>query len=52
VFPLLTEGEDAGCVDVGFEWEAPAEVGGTMRRIGGFGWWAGVIVVLFFNEWW
>jgi glucan 1,3-beta-glucosidase len=53
VFPLLGDdgGEEAGCVDVGFEWEAPAEVGGAVRgtesgmwvlwRVGFvvFGWW-------------
>jgi glucan 1,3-beta-glucosidase len=47
VFPLLTEGEEAGCVDVGFEWEAPAEVGGAVRRTEGsmwLLWWIGFVV--------
>jgi glucan 1,3-beta-glucosidase len=51
VFPLLSEGEgeEDGCVDVGFEWEAPAEVGGAVRGIyGGFAWslwWVGFVSV-------
>lgn len=50
VFPLLGEGEDAGCVDVDFAWEAPAEVGGAMRRTGTgegrLGWWVGLVVLI------
>jgi glucan 1,3-beta-glucosidase len=50
VFPLISEGEEAGCVDVGFEWEAPAQVGGAVGwRDGVFAgslwWWVGCVVV-------
>ncbi|KAM0698195.1 hypothetical protein Q7P36_001660 [Cladosporium allicinum] len=52
VFPLLGEGEDVGCVDVDFAWEAPAEVGGAVRRMGmgmgegRLGWWVGFVVLI------
>ena len=52
VFPLLGEGEYAGCGDVGFDWEAPAEVGGAVRRMGmgmgegRLGWWVGFVVLI------
>jgi hypothetical protein len=44
------EGEQAGCVDADFDWEAPAEVGGAARGMEGRAWAfclvASVIVVL------
>ena len=48
VFPLLEGGEEAGCVDVGFEWEAPARVGGAAAAKGvrGMWWWVGGGVLL------
>ena len=52
MFPLLGEGEDVGCVDVDFAWEAPAEVGGAVRRMGmgmgegRLGWWVGFVVLI------
>jgi glucan 1,3-beta-glucosidase len=50
VFPLISEGEEAGCVNVVFEWEAPVQVGGAVGwRDGVFAgslwWWVGCVVV-------